>query len=145
MLKKALSKVGEKRQQLANDDSGFTLMEMVIAIPIIALTGTFIMAVIGSSITTINNNATLSQAAAETQSVVKSFQESNNCYQLETKVAENEEREVEMKSGRTFNIMVPTVECEKGTANEVVIEAVQGSGDSEKVIYKTSTAVFISE
>lgn len=136
----------KNRKNVKKDTSGFTLMEMVIAIPLIALTGGFVLAIIGSSITTINNNGNLSQAASEAQLTVKTFKESRNCYQLETKVTENEEREVEVKSGRTFKIVVPEIECESGMANHITVQAVQDTASgTPKVIYQTSTAVYISE
>lgn len=136
----------KNRKKVEKDTSGFTLMEMVIAIPLIALTGGFVLAIIGSSITTINNNATLSQAASESQSTVKTFKEARNCYQLETKITENEEREVEVRSGRVFTIIVPEIECESGIANHITVQAVQDTASgASKVIYQTSTAVYISE
>jgi len=65
------------------DEKGFSLIEMVIAIPLIALSGGFVVTIIAQSFGIVNQNQAINAAGTEVQSIMDEVKNAKTCYDLE--------------------------------------------------------------
>jgi len=135
-----------------NRESGFTLMEMVIAIPLITLTGGFMVAVIGNSMLRMNENTLMTNAGAETELVVENLKKSRNCYELNNLVDTEWENTSEINSSNEankarnkFRIVSSYADetCVAGSSNTIKVQAV--SDKDSKVLFETTSSVYIGK
>lgn len=71
------------------DEKGFSLIELVIAIPLLAVSAGFIVSVIAQSYETANTNQAINMAGIEVQKIMDDANLAKNCYDLENAVADN--------------------------------------------------------
>lgn len=132
------------------NESGFTLMEMVIAIPLITLTGGFMVAVIGNSMLRMNENTLMTNAGAETELVVENLKKSRSCYELNNLVATDWENSSDINSSNQANTVrnkftitssYEGEECVSGSSNLIKVQA--RSDKDNKVLFETTTSVYM--
>lgn len=132
-----------RTKKRSHNESGFTLMEMTIAIPLVALSGGFMVTILGNSLIAINKNAVVVQSAAAVEQQVKDLKNTKNCYELTQALATPQEM-IEENSDRIYTITSELVEekCSPGN-NQVYIEVTRDSNGDR--MYKTTTSVYFAE
>lgn len=147
-----------KHKTTLKKDEGFTLMEMVMAIPLVALSGGFIISTLGNSMMRINDNTRAVNASDEISRITQDLKNQTSCYKLEQRMTaynttENTPVNNTERNDFTFEneftqdgASVPGLKCEKNAANEITVKAVREKNDgTETIVFQTTTAVYISE
>lgn len=139
------------RRKLDKDQKGFSLIEMVIAIPLIALSGGFVVTIIAQSFSIINQNQAINTAGVEIQNVMDEAKNSKTCYDVnELKKDKLIKKFAESSHPTDFTIRTTVTNCATyGSASKnqiitVVSEAKQGTSTTGKVLFKNQTSVLIS-
>lgn len=140
------------RRKPDRNEKGFSLIEMVIAIPLIALSGGFVVTIIAQSFSIVNDNQAINTAGTEIQNIMDEARNANNCYDLESmeetpKVIKKFES---TNSPTDFKITTTATECKhfgtdsKNQVITVTATAKKGADGLGKVLFKNSTSVMIS-
>lgn len=140
------------RRKLDKDQKGFSLIEMVIAIPLIALSGGFVVSIIAQSFGIVNTNQAINNAGVEIQNVMDEAKNSKTCYDVNKL---KKDKLIKKFAGSNthptdFTIRTTVTNCATyGSASKsqvitVASEAKQGTSETGKVLFKNQTSVLIS-
>lgn len=82
------------------NEKGFSIIEMVIAVPLIALSGGFIAMIIGQSVTVASSNQAINSAGVEIQNTMDKVRAAQNCYELEKAILDENATKIDNVSPR---------------------------------------------
>lgn len=139
------------RRKLDKDQKGFSLIEMVIAIPLLALSGGFVVSIIAQSFGVVNTNQAINNAGVEIQNVMDEAKNSKTCYDVnELKKDKLIKKFSESSHPTDFTIRTTVSTCatygaaSKNQVITVASEARQGTSATGKILFKNQTSVLIS-
>lgn len=141
------------RRKLDKDQKGFSLIEMVIAIPLIALSGGFVVTIIAQSFGVVNTNQAINNAGVEIQNIMDEARSAKTCFDLEQikgdktikKFASTNSHPTDFTITTTFDKTCATYGA--SSQNQVITvtsKAWQGNSSTGKVLFKNQTSVLIS-
>lgn len=139
------------RRKFDKNQKGFSLIEMVIAIPLIALSGGFVVTIIAQSFSIVNDNQTINKAGVEIQSVMDEAKNSKTCYELNQLKNDREiKKNLSSTSPVDFTVRTKVSSCAtygSNSKNQLITiesEAKSGTTDTGKVLFNNKTSVLIS-
>lgn len=133
-LRKFLTQPERKRS-----DSGSTMIETVITIPLLALIAAMLAFGMAQSLMAMHQNNMAISAGSDIQKTMNVLQEAQSCYDLKTALADESLFAVDDDKG--FKISHTATECGADSSVTIHLEAVRTS-DSQ-VIFETTTKNFI--
>jgi type II secretory pathway pseudopilin PulG len=138
---KNLRKFLKNRKNRKNSD-GFTILEMAVSIPLLALVGGAVVFGMSKSLIIMHENNMAISAGSEVQRVMDILKNSDSCYDLESKISDEGFFEIDASKG--FNLVPDVInECLPGSSLTIHIEAIRES--NSRVLFETTTKNFIPE
>lgn len=138
------------RKKLSNmDDSGTTLIELVVAIPLMAITSGFILLVLAQSAQTNVVNQSISLAGTHVQQIMDNTRGARNCHELTLATTVPDvpvgsvavisfTSTIDNNSGDTAGCSPGNIMTVKTTANQKI------NGVQDRILYHSSTSVYIT-
>ena len=124
---------------------GFSLIEMVTIIPVVAITGGFIIILIAQGIQSSAESAAISSAGMAVSARATELRSSYNCYDLNQKAKENNYIKIYKQPAGRKDIAVKTnvSNCSAGSNAEVSIAGRENGNN--RILYSETIEIFISE
>lgn len=138
-----LRRLKDKLKNRGSD--GFSLIEMVTIIPVIAITGGFIIVLIAQGIQSSAESAAISSAGMAVSARATELRSSYNCYDLNQKAKENNYTKIYKQPAGRKDIAVKTSvsNCSAGSNAKVSITGRENG--NTRILYSEIIEIYISE
>lgn len=121
------------------DDNGFTIIEMVVAIPMLALVGGIVILTMGKTLSIVDQNSTAIKAAGEIRNTMNEAREATSCYDLKSFTGI---KKVSTDDTSPFTITTELVgNCVTGKNNVFKSTAIQDK--NSRKLFESTTKIFI--